>query len=217
MKGSEASIMAPRKMTLSTAEIPTAISHYAVSSGFPLVFCWELLARDVDCGPPEEVKECLAQCISEFSAAVFMRIEEDATILPVVANFSNFDMDGISGLWKNNASKAVLAKTPDQVLELFDCAGFSFELQAQVVILMHHKSQKPERTFVLELLHTSSINIELISKCGARGIMYPGVDGDFACFVFIDEQSRQEFIDIAVKHAEGNFELQVTEKSALPA
>ena len=157
---------------------------------------WVLDAPNVDAGVPPKAAGIVARAACRQHVLIFhhrVAIEHGAhrTWIDVPGGWTCvLEPPTIKRLLGRPALPLVATSDPARAEELFHSEGFSWELRAQTVLLFQAGSPPPSLSYVMledALSGRASARPRLGLPADIRGLLLPGVDGDFVELVAFDE------------------------------
>lgn len=163
---------------------------------------WVMSKVSVDAGVPEGVEEVLARALCRGNKLVFffpasLTKEGGASGWEPVAG--GWVQQLRPSTWDKLRAAPTLSllctENDSMAMQMFHAEPFSWEMRSQMVTLFPSGSALPrlDHSSMFQLWREERLRREILLKLGAQGIMFPGVDGDFAEIAFLEDPLRKDF------------------------
>lgn len=191
-------IRATRNPSLPIWQVPPPNSDYEV-----LLVGWILREAPLDSGLPEEAGGLLTQTLTHLSAVTFLH-PASGDVDPPANQWRTAEggwatllsAPGIASIRKRELP-LFCTLDPEKARMLFHAEPFDWTQQGQLALLTDKKEAPPALDYHLieQAFHRKSLSTILRSEHSRLlGLVYPGVDGDFAALLSADEAFVSEFL-----------------------
>ncbi|HEX5482459.1 MAG TPA: hypothetical protein VFZ08_07510 [Terriglobia bacterium] len=163
---------------------------------------WVMSKASIDAGVPESVEGVLSRALCCGNKLVFLfpasstKAGDAAGWEPVTAGWARkLRPRPMDRLRLAPALPLLCTEDAGVAMRMFHAEPFSWEMRSQVVTLFPPGPALPEldHSSMFRLWREKRLRREVLLKLGAQGIMFPGVDGDFAEVAFLEGPVRKDF------------------------
>ncbi len=167
-----------------------------------LLIGWVMSETPIDAGVPSSAEEILARALCRGHRLVFLHPSASAqpgssSGWQSVEGGWAYDLRPGTGDRLRGAPSLPLISTEKAGIArlMFHAEPFSWEMRSQMSLLFPPGSTLPrlDYPFIFQLWKKAAFHRETLLNLGVQGIIFPGVDGDFAECIFLQEASREDF------------------------
>ncbi|HLI35348.1 MAG TPA: hypothetical protein VKW70_09910 [Terriglobia bacterium] len=167
-----------------------------------LLIGWVMSEALIDAGVPSGVAEILTRALCRGNRLVFLHPSASAQPdsssgwQPIEGGWA-YDLRPGTGGRLRGAPPLPLISTEEAMTarRMFHAEPFSWEMRSQIALLFLPGSTLPQLDypFIFQLWKKAAFHRETLLNPGVQGIIFPGVDGDFAECIFLQKASREDF------------------------
>ncbi|PCE29115.1 hypothetical protein [Burkholderia ubonensis] len=166
---------------------------------------WHVEPHSVDSGVPTDVRRLLGRALASIAKLSFpVSASAESNTDPRATDdqrrqlpFSSLADRFKATLNRQSAISLITTCPPDTAIQLFDAPGFSWEWQAQVVVLSERNATPPPltRDTLFALIGDAwTQHAPALLASGVVGVMRPGVDGDVVGILSLTPAFKQALI-----------------------
>ncbi len=165
------------------------------------LFGWRMSTPPLDAGVPHAVASILCQALSQCGKLTFLHSRAFET--PRSPTWQSapegwtcvLEPKGMDWLRWRPVLPLLCTMEPTVAMQLFNAEPFSWTMRGQVVVLSRREAPPPLLSYhaVFEMLKGEAVNaLRIEENATIRGLVSPGVDGDFVELGYVDETIAED-------------------------